>query len=205
MMPSGERRECYRVADLRIEAGARLVFRDGEEIHLPPLSFDLLLQLVRNAPSVVRQEELLHAVWRDVVVEPQTLKQRVKLLRESLGDDSRRPRYIATVRGSGYRLVPRPVPIVSDWSYRLTRRLLHIIEFAGRARGGAAVLTTLAVLALAGAADRDEDRHEAAEARLRVSPGKVWNVPPPPDQGAYSPFEQPTITSSSRLDRIFPR
>lgn len=204
MMPSGERRECYRVADLRIDVGARLVFRDGKEVHLPPLSFDLLLQLVRNAPDVVRQEELLHTVWRDVVVEPQTLKQRVKLLREGLGDDSRRPRYIATVRGSGYRLLVRPVPIVSDWSYRLTRRLLHIIEFAGRARGGAAVLTTLAVLAL-GAADPDEERREAAEVRLGLGPGKVWNVSPPPDQGAYRSVDRPTTTSSSRLDRIFPR
>jgi len=180
MVPSGERRECYRVADLRIDAGAGLVLRNGEEIDLPPLSFDLLLQLVRNAPRAVGREELLETVWRGAVVEPHTLKQRVKLLRQSLGDDPRRPRYIATVRGRGYRLVPRPVSIVTDWSYRLTRRLLHILEFAGRASGGAAILTTLAVLAL-GAADRDEERQEMAEARTRSYVGNVRILSPGED------------------------
>jgi len=168
------------VADLRIDAGAGLVLRNGEEIDLPPLSFDLLLHLVRNAPRVVGREELLEKVWRGAVVEPHTLKQRVKLLRQSLGDDPRCPRYIATIRGSGYRLVPRPVSIVTDWSYRLTRRLLHILEFAGRAGGGAAVLTTLAVLAL-GAADRDEDRQELAEARARLGVGNFRILPPGED------------------------
>jgi len=180
MVPSGERHECYRVADLRIEAGAGLVLRNGEEIDLPPLSFDLLLLLVRSAPRVVGREELLEKVWRGAVVEPQTLKQRVKLLRQSLGDNPRRPRYIATVRGSGYRLVPRPVSIVTDWSYRLTRRLLHILEFAGRASGGAAILTALTILAL-GSADRDEERQDLAEARTRSCVGNVRILPPAKD------------------------
>jgi hypothetical protein len=44
-------------------------------------------------------------VWGDVVVSPETLTQRVKLVRDALGDDPHEPRYIGLVRGEGYRLI----------------------------------------------------------------------------------------------------
>lgn len=42
---------------------------------------------------------------------PETLTQRVKLLRDALGDDPASPRYVAGVRGRGYRLIPPVVPV----------------------------------------------------------------------------------------------
>ena len=48
---------------------------------------------------------LIRDVWDDVVVSDETLAQRVRLLRQALGEDSQNPRYIASVRGRGYRLI----------------------------------------------------------------------------------------------------
>lgn len=131
-------RECYRVGDLIIDVGAMRVWQGQSEIRLPPLSFELLLLFVRRAPDVVSRDECFRTVWRGVVVGPETLKQRVKLLRESLSDSSRDPRYIETVRGRGYRLLPS-VTIkeadADDWPSRLRSRLRGLLGPGGGHRG----------------------------------------------------------------------
>lgn len=94
----------YRVGDLSIDLGTRQVSRDGRVLPLPKLSFDLLVALVRGAPDVLTADELMATVWSGRVVNEETVAKRVELVRESLGDDSRSPRYITLVRGHGYRL-----------------------------------------------------------------------------------------------------
>ena len=102
----------YSVDDLRIDLGRATVTRGVAELTVPGLTFDLLVALARHAPNIATTEALLQEVWPRVVVSPETLSQRVKLLREALGDDPQNPKYIASVRGRGYRLVP-PVTIAS--------------------------------------------------------------------------------------------
>ena len=96
--------ERYRVGDLVVDVGTGSVLRKRRRQDLPPLSFALLVSLLRRAPNIVRREELLSEVWPDVVVGDETLSQRVRLLRESLGDVAREPRYVESVRGWGYRI-----------------------------------------------------------------------------------------------------
>ena len=57
------------------------------------------------APNAVTVDALIERVWRGAVVSDGTVTQRIRLLRQALGDDSRDPRYIATLRQEGYRLV----------------------------------------------------------------------------------------------------
>jgi TolB-like protein/DNA-binding winged helix-turn-helix (wHTH) protein/Tfp pilus assembly protein PilF len=95
----------YRVDDLLIDVGRLRVTRGETEIPLSGLSFELLLTLVRHAPRVLPLKELMDRVWPGLVVGPETVSQRIRLLREALGDDPHTPRYIAGVRGRGYRLV----------------------------------------------------------------------------------------------------
>ncbi len=96
----------YRAGDLLIDVGRQRVVRDHRTIALPKLSFDLLVALARAAPNVVSSEALLRQVWPRAVVGPETLNQRVKLVRDALGDDCRHPRYVEGLRGRGYRLIP---------------------------------------------------------------------------------------------------
>ena len=88
-------RAAYRVGDVLIDVGTRQVSRDGNLLQLPPLSFDLLLALVRRAPNAVSSGELMEQVWTGRVVNDETIAKRVELVREALGDDSRQSRYIA--------------------------------------------------------------------------------------------------------------
>lgn len=96
----------YRAGDLLIDVGRQRVMRDDRTIALPKLSFDLLVALARAAPNLVSSEALLRQVWPRAVVGPETLNQRVKLVRDALGDDCRHPRYVEGLRGRGYRLIP---------------------------------------------------------------------------------------------------
>jgi TolB-like protein len=96
----------YRIGDLLVDVGRQSVVRDGIELHLPRLSFDTLYALIAAAPNLIRNDELMRQVWRGTIVSLETVTQRVKLLRDALGDDPRKPRYIIGLRGRGYRLLP---------------------------------------------------------------------------------------------------
>ncbi|MEY2920167.1 MAG: hypothetical protein RL261_1472, partial [Pseudomonadota bacterium] len=105
---------AYRVGDLVVDVARARVTRAGVELPLPKLSFDLLLALVEAAPRIVSLDELMDRVWAGVIVSPETVSQRAKLLRDALGDDSKAPRYVAAVRGRGYRLVADVSPHVEQ-------------------------------------------------------------------------------------------
>jgi TolB-like protein len=101
----------YRFADLLLDLRRRQLSRGDETIRLGKLSYDMLRTLVEQAPSIVTREELAERVWRGRYVSPETLTQRIKLLRRALSDAARAPRYIAAVRGLGYRVAPAVQPV----------------------------------------------------------------------------------------------
>jgi TolB-like protein/DNA-binding winged helix-turn-helix (wHTH) protein/Tfp pilus assembly protein PilF len=101
----------FKIDDLLVDVGRARVTRGDQELPLTRLSFDLLLVLIDAAPNLVTADELLSRVWPGLIVGPETISQRVKLLRNALGDDARQPRYIAAVRGRGYRLIADPIPV----------------------------------------------------------------------------------------------
>jgi len=112
----------FQVADLVVDPGRGRVARGDTEIPLPKLSFDLLLVLTREAPNLLSVDALIDKVWPGLVVSPETVSQRVKLLRDALGDDPKSPRYIGSLRGRGYQLIapvqrlavdPAPAPVVA--------------------------------------------------------------------------------------------
>ncbi len=99
----------FTTGDLSIDFTAREVRLRGEEVHLTPTEYRLLEELVRRAGELVPHQVLLEQVWGPAYASaPQHLKVFVRRLRNKLGDDPEHPRYIHTVRGIGYRFIPRP-------------------------------------------------------------------------------------------------
>jgi DNA-binding winged helix-turn-helix (wHTH) protein/TolB-like protein/Flp pilus assembly protein TadD len=74
-------------------------------IHLEPKAALALKLLVERAGVPVTRQELLNAVWKDVVVSDDALTQVIIKLRKALGDSSRDPRYIQTIPKRGYCLL----------------------------------------------------------------------------------------------------
>jgi DNA-binding response OmpR family regulator len=101
--------EQLRVGDLDIDVGARRASLAGRELSLTGLELDLLVALCRRAGRVVPREALLELSGRgDVTVNERTVDVHISHLRAKLGDDSRNPRRIRTVRGVGYVLSKDP-------------------------------------------------------------------------------------------------
>ncbi|MCW9016600.1 MAG: winged helix-turn-helix domain-containing protein, partial [Kangiellaceae bacterium] len=89
-------------ADLIIDLTTRQVFKSGQALQLHSLTFDLLAHLIQIAPQTASSEELLTKVWGEQQVSPETLTQRIALLRRALGE-TKEHKYIQSVRGKGYR------------------------------------------------------------------------------------------------------
>jgi two-component system KDP operon response regulator KdpE len=92
-----------RVDGLELDLAARVVRRDGEEVHLTPTEFDLLRVLVRNRGRLMTHRELLLSVWGAGYGEDtQVLRAHVANLRRKIEPDDG-PRYIRTDPRVGYR------------------------------------------------------------------------------------------------------
>ncbi len=99
----------YRLDDLRIDVARQRVLRDdGQVLDVAGLSFRLLHCLLEQGTRVVGFDELIARVWAPAHVGEETVTQRVRLLRQALGDDGRQPRYLRSVRGQGYQLCSEP-------------------------------------------------------------------------------------------------
>ena len=94
------------IDNLVVDAARRTVSRDGSEIRMGKLTFDLLLLLIEHSPGIVTKRQVANHLWNRRHVSPETVRQRVKLLRRALDDDPAQPRYVKVVRGQGYRLIP---------------------------------------------------------------------------------------------------
>lgn len=91
-------------AGIAVDTARRQIRAGAKEVDLKPKEFDLLVHLMSHAGEVFTRDQLLTAVWGvDHAADSRTVDTHVKTLRERLGDDAARPRWIETVRGVGYR------------------------------------------------------------------------------------------------------
>ncbi len=96
------------VGDICIDTNAHTVTLDGKAINLSPREFDLLNAFAQRANQVIASDDLLQQVWgAEYVGEPQVVYVHVRWLREKLEKDPHRPERIITIRGVGYKLIPR--------------------------------------------------------------------------------------------------
>jgi DNA-binding winged helix-turn-helix (wHTH) protein len=97
------------LGDLRVLPGRLRVLRDGEEIALEPRMMEVLVAMCERAGEVVSAEQLLIEVWRGTFYGDNPVQKTIAELRRRLGDSSRAPRYIETIRKRGYRLIAEVV------------------------------------------------------------------------------------------------
>jgi DNA-binding response OmpR family regulator len=90
------------VGDVTIDRAQRRVHRDGEEVHLTPTEFELLVMLASSPKTVQTRERLLAEVWDWADASgTRTVDSHIKALRRKLG-----PELIRTVHGVGYAFEP---------------------------------------------------------------------------------------------------
>jgi two-component system KDP operon response regulator KdpE len=94
------------LGDIQVDMVKRQVMRSEQEIHLTPIEYKLLVQLIANLGRVVTHRQLLKEVWGPSHVDDtHYLRVYMAGLRRKLENDPNRPRYIRTEPGVGYRLI----------------------------------------------------------------------------------------------------
>ena len=100
--------DTLKVGDLFIEKKAHNVLIRNKVITLSPIEFRLLLELALEPGKVLSTEDLLVRVWgEEYVGQPQVVYVHLRGLRKKIEEDPSKPKRIVTIRGVGYKLVPR--------------------------------------------------------------------------------------------------
>jgi DNA-binding winged helix-turn-helix (wHTH) protein/TolB-like protein len=142
--------------------------RDDEAQRLTHKGMAVLCRLAEAAGGVVSKEALVEAVWEGAYTSDEALSAVIYELRRALDDDARRPRFIETIRKSGYRLVapvtweepPHPIPETTDRPLSQTAS-----PRPGRRRWLAAAVTMVAFLSAVLWITREVNVGEAREIR----------------------------------------
>ena len=100
------------VQGVRVDPDSRRVWRHDEEIKFSRKEFDLLYKLISNAGTIVTREELMQDVWATRFwTSSKTIDVHLGWVRRKIGDDSRHPHLITTIRGKGLRFEPGPIAV----------------------------------------------------------------------------------------------
>jgi DNA-binding response OmpR family regulator len=109
-LPAPAARAPLVVGDLTIDPEGHTVTVGERPIDLAPREFDILYAMALEAGHVLSTEDLLGRVWgAEYEGEPQVVYVQMRWLRGKIEEDPQHPRRILTVRGVGYKLVPRQV------------------------------------------------------------------------------------------------
>ncbi|MBC1308465.1 response regulator transcription factor [Listeria booriae] len=97
--------KALHVGDLKILTESYEVYLQDELLDLTPKEFELLLYLANHRGKVFSRDQLLDAVWNyDYIGETRIVDVHVSHLRDKIEADTKKPQYIKTIRGFGYKM-----------------------------------------------------------------------------------------------------
>ena len=93
------------IGDLKILPEHYEAYFQNEQLELTPKEFELLIYLSKNKGRVLTRDQLLSAVWNyDFAGDTRIVDVHISHLREKIEQDTKKPVYIKTIRGLGYKL-----------------------------------------------------------------------------------------------------
>ncbi len=96
-----------KLGEMEVDIVQRVVRAGDSVVHLSGIEQNLLYLLASRSGRVVTREQIIDAIWGpEFVAESNIVDRHVRSLRVKLRDDYRRPRFVATVPGEGYRFIP---------------------------------------------------------------------------------------------------
>lgn len=102
---TSEKISPMKTGDLEVDVARHKASYAGSTLELSPREFDLLAFLAKNKGLVFSREQLLEKVWGyDFAGDTRTVDVHIRWLRQKIEADASNPRYLVTVRGTGYKL-----------------------------------------------------------------------------------------------------
>ena len=108
MIGKGKKEEddgIYEFRGLKIDNFSHMAYKDGIEIHLTPLEYQLLLLFIKNPGKVMTYRTILKTIWGEGYGEDtQVLRSIMASTRRKIEENPAKPKYIETEIGIGYRM-----------------------------------------------------------------------------------------------------
>lgn len=96
--------KTFRIGELHVYPERFEASLDGKELEFTPKEFELLVYLLENKNRVLTRDQLLSAVWHyDFAGDTRIVDVHISHLRDQIEENSRKPKYIKTIRGLGYK------------------------------------------------------------------------------------------------------
>jgi DNA-binding winged helix-turn-helix (wHTH) protein/tetratricopeptide (TPR) repeat protein/ABC-type cobalamin/Fe3+-siderophores transport system ATPase subunit len=155
------RHPAFRFADWEVDPSTNSLSRDGERRQMEPRAMDVLVTLCRQPNTIISSEELLEKCWGTTLHGDNPIHKTIAQLRNLLGDNTKSPLYIETIRKRGYRTIGEVLSLDApkldeDWRGKSPFRGLQSFSendatvFFGRSEATTQLLHTVAAQAGAG-------------------------------------------------------
>lgn len=96
--------KSYHIGHLNVYPDRFEAFLDDNLLEFTPKEFELLLYLLENKNRVLTRDQLLSAVWHyDFAGDTRIVDVHISHLRDQIEENSRKPKFIKTIRGLGYK------------------------------------------------------------------------------------------------------
>lgn len=95
----------FSFGDISVDPQSNLITVTGKEKRLEPKLVSLLMYLAQHSQQVITRQQITETIWPNVVVGEESITQAIFSLRNALGDDAKRPKYIETIPKKGYRFL----------------------------------------------------------------------------------------------------
>lgn len=96
-------RTQIQIRDLMLDAGAHLIYKNGQELSLSPTEYEILFYLIKNRGKFISFDEIYDAIWQcPSFGDMRTLFVHISHLRQKTEDDTAHPYYIRTHLRDGY-------------------------------------------------------------------------------------------------------
>jgi DNA-binding winged helix-turn-helix (wHTH) protein/Tol biopolymer transport system component len=119
---TSETPNTFAFGEFVVDVGASKLLKGTAVVSLPSRTFDVLVYLIRHRERSVKKDEIIAAIWDNVIVTDDSLIHAISVLRRALGDEAHQHKYIETIPRRGYRFVGEisvdvpaaPEPVVTD-------------------------------------------------------------------------------------------
>jgi predicted ATPase/DNA-binding winged helix-turn-helix (wHTH) protein len=116
----------FSFSEFRVDLDTQRLWREDREISLRPKTFAVLRYLLAHAEELVTIESLLQAVWPGVVITDAGPRMCIRELRRALADDVKKPHFIETKPGRGYRFIAPIAPLTTAPPHGLESRVQRL-------------------------------------------------------------------------------
>ena len=107
--PDEGRETVLQSGDLTVYPERFEAYKSGSELEFTPKEFELLVHLITNRNRVLSRDQLLSAVWNyDFAGDTRIVDVHISHLRDKIEENTRKPSYIKTIRGTGYKFEGPP-------------------------------------------------------------------------------------------------